>query len=175
MLDRLENGMEDKLAVRNIFSQIWCSRNGMMAAELCELAGIESEAAEEWALLFSAVRPFLVERGGRFTFLHNYIKDAVAARYCPTTGHRWAVASMQFYYFHPYMVGLKSGAPPERIVRAREELDQLERFVDAKVLREPILEAQTEELDFTGDNVGPDVAKAIGQGYVLQSCKSWRS
>lgn len=81
MLDRLENGMEDKLAVRNVFSQIWCSLNGMLASELCELAGIESESSQTWALLFSSVRPFLVERGGRFTFLHNYIRDAVGARF----------------------------------------------------------------------------------------------
>ena len=32
-----------------------------------------------------------------------------------------------------------------------------------------MLEAQTEELDFTGDKVGPDVAKAIGQGLMTNS------
>lgn len=82
MLDRLQNGFEDKEAVRTVFSQIWCSRNGMMASELCDLAGIANgQASQQWALLFSALKPFLSERAGRYTFLHNYIKLAVEARY----------------------------------------------------------------------------------------------
>jgi hypothetical protein len=74
-----------------------------MASELCELAGIESETSQQWALLFSALRPFLFERAGRYNFVHNYIKGAVEARYCPTTGHRWSVASKQFFFFYDAM------------------------------------------------------------------------
>lgn len=74
---------------------------------------------------------------------------------------------MQFYYFHPFLSQERQkGATDEQIARAKEELEQLDRFVEAKVLHAPVLEAQTEELDFSGDAVGPDVAKAIGQGSV---------
>mmetsp|Transcript_35447 Transcript_35447/g.92734 ORF Transcript_35447/g.92734 Transcript_35447/m.92734 type:complete len:1347 (-) Transcript_35447:1023-5063(-) len=163
MLDRLQNGFEDKEAVRTVFSQIWCSRNGMMASELCELAGIvNGQASQQWALLFSALKPFLSERAGRYTFLHNYIKLAVEARYCPTTGHRWSVASKQFYHFYDTL--MRDDASSEKKLRAEEELEDLKRFVDARVLQKEDLEAQTEELDFTNNDVGVDVAKAIGQG-----------
>jgi Ran GTPase-activating protein (RanGAP) involved in mRNA processing and transport len=52
----------------------------------------------------------------------------------------------------------------EKKQRAEEELEDLQRFVDARVLQSADLEAQTEELDFTDNDVGVDVAKAIGQG-----------
>ena len=47
---------------------------------------------------------------------------------------------------------------------SQEELEDLQRFVDARVLQSANLEAQTEELDFTDNDVGVDVANAIGQG-----------
>ena len=133
MLKRLEDGFDlsNPGAIRTIFSQIWCCRNGMMASELCELCSIDGgEASTEWNLLFTAISPFLVARGGRYTFLHNFILQAVQARYCPTTGHRWAVASIQFYYFYP---NLRRDAIKEKKERAMEELKDLARFVDAKV------------------------------------------
>ena len=165
MLDRLEEGFEQTHpgAVRTIFSQIWCCKNGMTAPELCELCGIEEgEVSMEWNLLFTAVTPFLVARSGRYTFLHAYIKQAVQARYCPTTGHRWAVASIQFYYFYPYIKD--EDAPKDKRERATEELRDLRRFISSKVLHSDNLEAHTTELDFANNNVGGEVAKAIGQG-----------
>jgi len=165
MLDRLEEGFEQTHpgAVRTIFSQIWCCKNGMTAPELCELCGIaDGEVSMEWNLLFTAVTPFLVARSGRYTFLHAYIKQAVQARYCPTTGHRWAVASIQFYFFYPSMKD--PDAPKDKRERASEELRDLRRFISSKVLHSDNLEAHTTELDFANNNVGGEVAKAIGQG-----------
>jgi Ran GTPase-activating protein (RanGAP) involved in mRNA processing and transport len=165
MLDRLEMGFETSHpgAIRTIFSQIWCCKNGMTATELCQLCNIEEgEESTEWGILFTAVTPFLVARSGRYTFLHAYIKQAVQARYCPTTGHRWAVASIQFYFFYPHM--RNPDATKEKKERATEELRDLSRFIDAKVLHSDNLEAHTTELDFANNNVGGEVAKAIGQG-----------
>ena len=133
------------------------------AGELAELCGIEGgEASDEWNLLFTAVTPFLVARAGRYTFLHGYIKQAVQARYCPTTGHRWAVASIQFYYFYPHLTEEDTNEAQKE--RATEELKDLRRFVAAKVLHSPDLHAHTTELDFADNNVGAEVAEAIGQG-----------
>ena len=83
-----------------------------------------------------------------YQFLHNYIKQAVKARYCPTKGHRWAVASAQFDYF----MNLKRMAQKSvksndmqtsddlrkqrdvQLQRADEELIDLGRFVGNMVL-----------------------------------------
>ena len=64
MLDRLETGAEDQAAVISIFSQIFCSKNGMMEQELCHLVGLEDGL--KWNILFTPIKPFLVSRRGRY-------------------------------------------------------------------------------------------------------------
>ena len=183
MLDRLENGVggdasskaEGRSAVISIFSQIWCSKNGMMEQELCDLVRLESVNSIEWNILFTPIKPFLVSRRGRYVFVHNYIKQAVQARYCPTKGHRWAVASAQFDYFYQMRVkakagGNRAGAKDTRaeadiaLKRADEELLDLSRFVDNMVLNSADELDRNDTLGFAGNKVGPDVAMAIGQG-----------
>ena len=183
MLDRLENGVggdagskaEGRSAVISIFSQIWCSKNGMMEQELCDLVRLESVNSIEWNILFTPIKPFLVSRRGRYVFVHNYIKQAVKARYCPTKGHRWAVASAQFDYFYEMRVnakdgGKRAGGKVKRaeadisLKRADEELLDLSRFVDNMVLNTANELDRNDKLNFAGNKVGPDVAMAIGQG-----------
>lgn len=71
-------------------------------------------------IIYLICLPYLLEHN-RYNFVHNYIKLAVEARYCPTTGHRWSVASRQFFFFYDAMQ--RDDVTSERKQRAEVNLN----------------------------------------------------
>lgn len=66
-------------------SLIWASRRGLAEAELLDLLG-NSETGEPlpqayWSPLYLAAEQGLMSRGGRITFFHDYMRQAVQSRY----------------------------------------------------------------------------------------------
>ena len=93
MLTRLEEDYEGKRTglVGEALSLIWASRNGLSENELLELLGGEDQPAlpwTTWAPLHLALQESLALRGGRLTFFHDYLRQAVEKRYVPAPATR---------------------------------------------------------------------------------------
>eukprot|EP00039_Didymoeca_costata_P009749 m.129961 g.129961 ORF g.129961 m.129961 type:complete len:1486 (-) comp14589_c0_seq4:516-4973(-) len=168
-LERLEEGFEGTHpgAVRTLFSQIWYSVHGLTLDEMCEVCGInEGVKSADWSLLFTAVSSLLVaSQKGRYTFINNYIKHAVGAKYCPTLGHKWAVASTQLLLFTGILENPNSSK--ESREHAAAELEDLQRFVDCNVLSCAEKDALKQELDLSDQDGGEGLAVAVGQSLAV--------
>lgn len=76
--------------VKNSLSFIWASHRGLTETELLEILGTDGKPFPRaaWSPLFLAIREFLVNRLGFFTFAHNFLRDAVRDTYIPTEEHQ---------------------------------------------------------------------------------------
>ncbi|WP_321507484.1 DUF4062 domain-containing protein [uncultured Methanoregula sp.] len=72
--------------VRDVSSLIWAGRRGLSRSELMDLLGTGGKPlpAAYWAPLYLAMEHSLVEKDGRITFFHDYLRSAVEHRYLPT-------------------------------------------------------------------------------------------
>jgi tetratricopeptide (TPR) repeat protein len=69
--------------VKDTVSFLWAARRGLFKAELMDLMGNEGRPLADayWAPLFLALEHSLIEKDGRITFFHDYIRVAVEHRY----------------------------------------------------------------------------------------------
>jgi len=83
VLERLEADYEQERPqlVKEAFSLLWAARRGLTVNELLKLLEIPQFV---WTPLFLAVQDALVDRNGLLNFFHDYLREAVAARYLPT-------------------------------------------------------------------------------------------
>ena len=77
VLNRLEEDCEPGLAAKAL-PLIWASRAGLEEAEILAIAGASPLA---WAVLRNGLGDGLRESQGRIAFSHDFLKQAVAARY----------------------------------------------------------------------------------------------
>jgi tetratricopeptide (TPR) repeat protein len=72
--------------VRDAVSLIWAARRGLSKSELMDLLGAGAQRLPDtyWAPLYLAIEHSLVEKDGRITFFHDYLKKAVERRYLAT-------------------------------------------------------------------------------------------
>eukprot|EP00160_Parvularia_atlantis_P017707 Unigene6205_Nuclearia_a/m.19105 Unigene6205_Nuclearia_a/g.19105 ORF Unigene6205_Nuclearia_a/g.19105 Unigene6205_Nuclearia_a/m.19105 type:complete len:1750 (-) Unigene6205_Nuclearia_a:111-5360(-) len=77
VLERLERDY-DVEPVSQLMASIWGSRNGLTEAELIGVTGL---VRYDFSPLFFALQDHLVCRGGLYTFFHDYLRQAVVARY----------------------------------------------------------------------------------------------
>jgi tetratricopeptide (TPR) repeat protein len=85
ILSRYEHDYErDRLGlVKDAVSLIWAARRGLSKPELMDLLGKDGKPLPDayWAPLYLAMEHSLVEKDGRITFFHNYLRTAVEHRY----------------------------------------------------------------------------------------------
>lgn len=67
--------------VRKVMSCIWASRNGLSENELLEIVGLTRLQLSTFLI---ALEYHLMQRGGLYTFFHNYLREAVEIRYLST-------------------------------------------------------------------------------------------
>eukprot|EP01087_Luapelamoeba_hula_P007418 TRINITY_DN181_c2_g1_i1.p1 TRINITY_DN181_c2_g1~~TRINITY_DN181_c2_g1_i1.p1 ORF type:complete len:1492 (-),score=334.59 TRINITY_DN181_c2_g1_i1:1835-6310(-) len=64
--------------VGNIMGLLWASRRGLSETEVLDILGV---AHADWAPLHIALDEYLISRSGVLTFFHDYMRQAVEARY----------------------------------------------------------------------------------------------
>ncbi|MDD5189218.1 MAG: DUF4062 domain-containing protein, partial [Methanoregula sp.] len=71
--------------VKDAVSLLWAARRGLSKPELMDLLGTDGKPlpAAYWAPLYLAMEHSLVEKDGRITFFHDYLRTAVEHRYLP--------------------------------------------------------------------------------------------
>jgi tetratricopeptide (TPR) repeat protein len=72
--------------VKDAVSLLWAARRGLSKSELMDLLGTDGKPLPSayWAPLYLAMEHSLVEKDGRITFFHDYLRTAVEHRYLPT-------------------------------------------------------------------------------------------
>jgi len=87
--------------VRAALVIIACSRAGIMVeTELRELLGLEgTQYGLLWATFYFTLKPLLMLRSGRATFLHDYVRTAVNQRYLAKSEERRQVHGILAHYF----------------------------------------------------------------------------
>jgi len=70
-----------KGVIRDILSLIIASRKGLSESEILGILGLHYH---EWSPIFIALEESLVTRSGLLTFFHDYLRQAVEARYVNT-------------------------------------------------------------------------------------------
>ena len=87
ILERYERDYErDRPAlVADTVSLIWAARRGLSKPELMDLLGTDGTPLPDayWAPLYLAMEHSLIEKNGRITFFHDYLRTAVEHRYLP--------------------------------------------------------------------------------------------
>ena len=97
MLGRLESSFaEYALTLPHMLRLIAVSNFGMMEDELTDLLGLDSSSMA-WHLLLSSVRFLLVERSGRFNFIHNFCDSIVHQRYFQGTANSIKLVQEEIY------------------------------------------------------------------------------
>lgn len=88
VLERYEQDYERerKGLVCEAMSLLWAARRGLTEAELLELLGERGEKLPQlhWSYLYNAAEHSLVNRSGLIGFFHDYLRQAVRARYLST-------------------------------------------------------------------------------------------
>ncbi|MEI7820431.1 MAG: tetratricopeptide repeat protein [Verrucomicrobiota bacterium] len=79
VLERIEQDTSSK-HVRSAMEAIWASRAGLAQDELLAITGL---VPATWAPIHNALDEALLESNGRFTFGHDYLRQAVEDRYLP--------------------------------------------------------------------------------------------
>jgi nephrocystin-3 len=64
--------------VRAVMMALWAARYGLVETELLEVTGLPRLVISEFLI---ALEFHLMQRGGLFTFFHNYLREAVERRY----------------------------------------------------------------------------------------------
>jgi hypothetical protein len=81
VLERLEkNNAGKKEFVRDIFSLLYVSREGLYENEILKITGNRPLC---WSQLFNGMANHLIIRGDKVTFAHNFIREATKSRYLP--------------------------------------------------------------------------------------------
>ncbi len=116
--------------VRSVMTAIWASRFGLTETELMEVTGLSRLALSDFLI---ALEFHLMQRGGLFTFFHNYLREAVELRYLPTSGDRKSLHSHLARYF----------ATREYDVRRRDEEPwQWQQAEDLDALKDCLMDPQ---------------------------------
>ena len=99
VLARLESDYERQRPglVKEALSLVWAARRGLSESELLELLGGVPRAV--WSPLYLALEEALVERGGVINFFHDFLRQAVQARYLPDAGKQREVRLRLADYF----------------------------------------------------------------------------
>lgn len=69
-----------KELVGKVMTSIWASRFGLSESELLEITSL---TRLELSIFLKALDYHLMQRGGLYTFFHNYLREGVEARYLP--------------------------------------------------------------------------------------------
>ena len=95
--------------VRDATSLLWAARRGLSKPELMDLLGRDGKPLPNayWAPLFLAMEHSLVEKDGRITFFHDYLRNAVEHRYFPDEKPKRAAHLMVADYFAMQPEGLR--------------------------------------------------------------------
>jgi nephrocystin-3 len=81
VLERLEkNNAGKKEFVRDVFSLLYVSQEGLYENEILKIAG---NKPLYWSQLFNGMANHLIIRGDKVAFAHTFIRDAVKNRYLP--------------------------------------------------------------------------------------------
>ena len=132
--------------VRDAMTLIWASRRGLSEPELLDLLGGGENSPlprAHWSPLHFAADRSLVTRSGLISFSHDYLRQAVAARYLPTAADRHAAHARIADYFTPRDLTdrkvdelpwqLARAETPERLKDCLVDLDMfLKLFTDTK-------------------------------------------
>lgn len=85
VLERLEKDYEKerKGIVKEVTTLIWASRKGLSETELLEILGTPDNPMPRtfWSPLYLALEESLISRSGLLTFFHDFLRQAVEARY----------------------------------------------------------------------------------------------
>jgi hypothetical protein len=112
-------------AVEAVLKSVFCSRAGLTAAELTALAGItgtEEEVTSAWIVMENNLQLLLVLRSGVFNFSHDYVRQAVHARYFARAGEAGAETEVHKALCEYFMGQASSAAAAEGSTRAMKEL-----------------------------------------------------
>lgn len=95
--------------VKDSVSLIWAARRGLSRPELMDLLGNGGKPlpAAYWAPFYLAMEHSLVEKDGRITFFHEYLRSAVEHRYLPTIDLKQTVHRQIADYFVDQPDGLR--------------------------------------------------------------------
>lgn len=87
--------------VRQAMSWLWAARRGLHEAELLDLLGDSAGRlpGARWSPLYLAAEGSLVSRSGLIGFFHDYLRQAVEARYLPSDDEQRAVHRRLAAYF----------------------------------------------------------------------------
>ena len=165
VLERIEQDTSIK-HVRSAMDAIWASRAGLAQDELLAITGL---VPATWAPIHNALDEAILESNGRFTFGHDYLRQAVEDRYLPTVSSRRKAHRKIALHFDD--VACDEGVD-ERIA---EELPwQLERAE----MDEELLETLTDEAMFEGlyDRNRYELLKywlTLGEAPIFHYEKAW--
>jgi tetratricopeptide (TPR) repeat protein len=86
---------------------LWAARRGLSTAELLELLGAEGSPmpGAYWSPFYLAIEASLVNRSGLLAFSHDYVKEAVEARYLPSVADRRKAHLRLVAYFQRQPIG----------------------------------------------------------------------
>lgn len=93
--------------VRDIFSYLWASRNGLSQIELLEILGSDGDQLSGALLspLYLSAEKSLVNRSGLLSFSHYYFKTAVKKRYLEAKGEEQRYHLLLASYFEKRELG----------------------------------------------------------------------
>ncbi len=109
--------------VRNTMTLLWASRHGLMESELVQLLGSDDSPLPSalWSPLYLAADQALVNRSGLLNFGHEYLRDAVLAKYLATENHQRSAHHRLAQYFGRHELGpRKIDELPWQLSEARE-------------------------------------------------------
>lgn len=89
--------------VQDTMTLIWASRRGLSEAELIDLLGGEPGKplpAAKWSPFFLAAEQLFIHSGGRLSFFHDHIRQAVTKRYLPGRKQKHAAHERLIRYFN---------------------------------------------------------------------------
>ena len=125
VLERIEYDFGADI-VRDLFSLIWCARDGLSERELMELTGLSRIALSR--ILFAADYHFL-QRQGLLGFFHDFFRRAVERRHLLGEGRRSTHLRLAEYFERTVQTAIEtSGVVPQR--NAIELVYQLRRCED---------------------------------------------
>ena len=137
VLMRMESDHGEE-TVRKVMSCIWASRNGLSENELLEIVGLTRLQLSTFLI---ALEYHLMQRGGLYTFFHNYLREAVEIRYLNSDGSKKEIHRHLASYFseEPYDMRRRDEEPWQW-----QKAEDIERFKDC-ITDIPMLEMLLDE------------------------------
>lgn len=106
IFDRFQDDYEENYPnlTREVLSLLYFSRDGLSENNLMEILGVKRL---EFSTLFLAIEEHLIDRNGLYGFFHDYIREAVKAKYLTSDIVRNSYRRMIVDYFEEYEIDMQ--------------------------------------------------------------------